>query len=219
MDRFKIITIIVLVLIGVNLLALNYTLFANNKTSQNTPTQSTPTPTQSDQTLTPTLTPIACDETCVKNIVKSATASITLATTRPVSQTTISKQTPTSAPTQSREFFIAIGSGQSAGYDWSDLPNAEKTINLHQFENIKSINFEATFSVPSSTGIGYVRLFNITDSQPVIGSDLSTTSGSATFLSSQALTLEGSKLYKLQTKQSERKEVVVTQSRIKITTN
>jgi hypothetical protein len=203
----------------INLCIINYLLFKQVNTPQQPSTQTpSPTPIQSPH---PTTTLIPCDESCVKNIVKEATAAITLT---PLKTPPPQKQIPTrtvqiTTPPQPREIYISLGSGQNAAGDWSDIPNTEKTISPSQYGNIKSIVFEATLSVPKSQGIAYVRLYNATDSQPISGSDLTATTATPTLLTSQHLTLEGTKLYKVQLKQSLQNDAVLTQSRIKITLN
>ncbi len=131
---------------------------------------------------------------------------------------TTAPSTAPSAPS-TRELFVSFGKGQSSGIDWSDITGAETSINASQFGSIKSIYFEVTLSIPSTQGIAYARLYNASDAKPVEGSDVSTTNSGATFLISQPIALEGTKLYKVQTKSTENKDVIISQSRIRVVLN
>ncbi len=214
---FKPLVTIIMVAFFINLAAVNYVLYKNvSQEKQKTSITATAIPSAS---IVASMVP-SCDEKCVRKIVSEATASIALPSPR-----TTFKPTKTTAPStapsapSTRELFVSFGKGQSSGIDWSDITGAETSINASQFGSIKSIYFEVTLSIPSTQGIAYARLYNASDAKPVEGSDVSTTNSGATFLISQPIALEGTKLYKVQTKSTENKDVIISQSRIRVVLN
>lgn len=202
-------------LVIINLLYLDYYLYSQTKSTVSSVASPMATAQPIEQSA-------SCDEDCVRAIVKEATGSIALATAAPTPRAatqSLPKQIATAAPVTSREFFVSIGSGQTAAGDWSDVTNLQTNFSVGQYSNIKSIYFEAKISVPSSTGIGYARLFNVSDNIVVANSDINSANSSPQLITSLPLQLEGSKLYKVQMKSSQQKDVVIADARIKIVTN
>ncbi len=214
---FKPFVSILMIAFFINLAAVNYVLYKNalvDKQKVSVVVSASPMATISANTLS------SCDEKCVRKIVSEATASITLSlppsTLKPI-KTLVPSMSAMAQPT--RELFVSFGKGQSSGIDWSDITGAEASINTAQFGSIKSIYFEVTLSIPSTEGIAYARLYNASDAKPVEGSDVSTTNSGATFLISQPIALAGTRVYKVQTKSTANRDVILSQSRIRVVLN
>lgn len=213
---FKIIISIVLACIAINLGFVNYLLYIQNT--------ELPEPAK-----TPSATvQVGCDQSC-KDTIKSEVAALakTIPTTLPVvsSTPTAQKSQPASRPTikptvvAPRIFTVNIGAGQTASADWTDLPNLQTTVNVDQTGKINSAVFEVTLSIPQTKGIAYVRLFDVMENKTVPGSELTTTNGSPTTLTSQPFTIDRTKTFKVQMKSSETENAVLDQSKIKLTLN
>ena len=207
---FKTFIVIVVIAFFINLVAVNFVLYKQLTQAAHSPVV---------VATTPSPTPIAnvCDRTCVLAIVKEATASIKIPTPAPTIRI-LKTVAPTSIATP-RELFLSIGSGMTAAGDWNDVSGLEVTVNSALYGSIKNAYFEATLSIPSTEGIAYARLYNVTDGVFLANSDVSTTNSSPTFLISQPIALEGTKVYKVQMKSTQIKNAVLSQSRIRIVQN
>lgn len=114
------------------------------------------------------------------------------------------------------EFFVPLGTGISASDDWENIVGASAYVDTDRYKNIKSIIFEASIRVPSSSQIVYVRLYNSTDKHPVWFSDMSTTEPFKLLFSRQIILDSGNKLYQVQIKTQLKGQVILDQSRIHI---
>src|SRR3989344_8208245 len=154
-----------------------------------------------------------CPVSCLDKI-SEATASIKLQ--EPV--VTIVQQVK--SVSEVKEFFVPIGTGANSTEDWEDIPGLLVTIDSNQYGKIKSVVFEATVRVPTLDQWAKVRLYNVTDRQPVWSSEVSFTIGSQpTLLISSPFTLSsGVKSYQVQMKTQIRRPASLDQSRIHITT-
>ena len=112
-----------------------------------------------------------CPVSCLDKI-SEATASIKLQ--EPV--VTIVQQVK--SVSEVKEFFVPIGTGTNSTEDWEDIPGLLVTIDSNQYGKIKSVVFEATVRVPTLDQWAKVRLYNVTDRQPVWSSEVSFTIGS-----------------------------------------
>lgn len=119
-----------------------------------------------------------------------------------------------------KEFFISFGSGSNSSSDWQDVEALQAYIDSVNYENLKSVVFEASVHVPTGNQTASVRLFNATDKHPVWFSEvLFNGGGSPQFLISKPITLdEGNKLYKVQMKTELQFQAILDQARIHIIT-
>ena len=156
-----------------------------------------------------------CPTACLSEIYE-ATASAKKALPTPVP----GKSTAVSNISQTKEFFVSLGSGSNATSDWEDVAGLKAYIDSTKYSSIKTVVLEASVRIPTGNGIAYVRLFNETDKHPVWFSDVSLEGGEAKLLISSPITLDtGSKLYKVQMKTSLKAPAILDQARIHITTN
>lgn len=158
-----------------------------------------------------------CPQSCVTQIYE-ATASY-----KPISQptsTTTSKSGPVST-SKVKEFFVPFGSGSSSAGDWQDVLALQSYIDSANYEDIKSVVFEASVHVPTGNQTAGVRLFNVTDKHPVWSSEvLFNGGGTPQFLISKPITLDqGNKLYQVQMKTQLQFQAILDQARIHIITN
>ncbi len=138
----------------------------------------------------------------------------------PASTSTATSQSnsPTIAVQNSiRDYFIPLGSGTNQTSDWADVPGAQATVDLTQYQNIKEVRFEASVSVPTANESVSVRIFNQTDRHPAWNSEVTMLGGSSAYLTSSSITYDtGSKLYQVQMKTQLQAPANLTQGRIHI---
>ncbi len=130
-----------------------------------------------------------------------------------------SAKTLTVIQTGQKEIFIPVGSGSIKKRDWTDIPGLEVTIDTSKYPGIDSIVFEATIWPEGGNGSAYARINNISDSNPLIESQISNTSINGQLKTSGNIPLPtGSKKYGVQAKTDiENFPAHVENARIKIT--
>jgi hypothetical protein len=156
-----------------------------------------------------------CPQSCVSQI-QEATASYKFSTP----SSTVASEEITSASKGVKEFFIPFGSGSNSSSDWQDVEALQAYVDSANYEDLKSVVFEASVHVSTGNQTASVRLFNATDKHPVWFSEvLFNGGGSPQFLISKPITLdEGNKLYKVQMKTELKFIAVLDQARIHIIT-
>lgn len=103
--------------------------------------------------------------------------------------------------TAQKEIFIPIGSGSIKKKDWGDIPGLEVTIDTTKYSDIESIVFEATIWPEGGNGRAYARLKNISDSNPLIESQISSASTTGELKTSGNIPFPGgSRKYGVQSK-------------------
>ncbi len=118
-----------------------------------------------------------------------------------------------------KEFFVSFGSGSTTAREWLEMIGLETYIDSSQYGSIKEVVFEASLNIPNGNQRGYARLFNVTDGHMVWNSEVSLEGGTPGLVISSPLTLSpGKKLYRVQMKTTVGDVAILTQSRIKITT-
>jgi cytoskeletal protein RodZ len=103
----------------------------------------------------------------------------------------VSSQT-TSTPSESYIYFGVNGSTQSTG--WSDLPGSDVKFNSTNYPGAKSFYFQASLQSDAPDRTTYARIYDLTHSTGVSGSDISFTGLTATFVQSSALNLSNGDL-------------------------
>ncbi len=203
--------ILVLVLIGFNLLALDLKILGANKpTGQSNPQA------VADPNVCPNCEERLNDlEAKFNQFAKTQNISPTPSPT-PLPLNYYSLQT-TPAPKPS-EYYIPFGSGSGNYTDWTDVPGLQAYIDNTAYGKIKSVVFEASLHIPTGNEIASVRLVNDTDGRVIANSELDFNGNTdSVFLSSQPLNLDyGQKLYKVQMKTQLAYPAVLDQSRIHI---
>jgi len=139
----------------------------------------------------------------------------------PIQPSTAVSKDVASTPKGVKEFFISFGSGSNSSSDWQDVLALQSYIDSANYEDIKSITFEASVHVPTGNQTASVRLFNVTDKHPVWSSEvLFNGGGTPQFLVSKPITLDkGNRLYQVQMKTQLQFQAILDQARIHIITN
>jgi hypothetical protein len=121
--------------------------------------------------------------------------------------------------TNAKEFFIPFGSGAVSWDDWTDVSGVEAYVDTSLYGTIKTVNFEATVSVPTGNQLVSVRLFNSTDKHPVWNSDVTMSGSGPVNLTSKPIILDpGNKKYVVQMRNQLRFTANLLQARLRITT-
>lgn len=161
-----------------------------------------------------------CPNSCLNQIYQATAAS------KISSQNITPTKNPTPIPTaiaaisQTKEFYIPLGSGTNSSDDWQDVAGIKASIDSANYSSIKSVIFEASVHIPTGNQVAFVRLFNETDKHPVWFSDVSLEGGTPQLLLSKPITLDsGNKIYKVQMKTSLKYQAILDQARVHIITN
>lgn len=117
-----------------------------------------------------------------------------------------------------KKVYIPLGSGTANTLNVWENTGAQTYINLADYPNIKSINWEASFKIPSANGKVQARLINANDNVEIWGSELESGGSTFQFVSSSPITLwQGSKLYRAQLRSTMGAEANMVGARIVIT--
>lgn len=118
---------------------------------------------------------------------------------------------------QARESLITLGTGTSASTEYENVPTTQVYIDPSKYGTIKSVKFEVSIAVPTANQYVYVRLYNITDKNPVWNSEMYMSGGPSAFLESGSITLaSGNKLYVVQVKSQLKHQTNLNQARLRI---
>jgi len=152
-----------------------------------------------------------CPSSCLEAIAEATSTGLTSATPTPKLST---------PETTTKEFFISLGGGSTRAGDWEDMFGIEAYIDSSKYSHIKEVLFEAGMSIPNGNQKAHARLYNVTDGHMVWNSEVWLEGGTPQLLISGPITLSpGKKLYRVQMKTQIRDLAVLSQARIKITTN
>jgi len=163
----------------------------------------------------------ACPQACISEIYQATSSSQIQEST-----TTTTTLTPTSTPEQTqaiatpKEFFVPFGSGSSTAADWENIPGVVATINTNNYPELKTVTFEATVRIPTGNQTAYIRLYNATDKQAFLDSEMSWEGGTTQLLISRSLAFpSGNKTYQVQMKTQLKFQAIFDQARLHIITN
>jgi len=116
-----------------------------------------------------------------------------------LSQTTL--KTTTVVQTAQKEIFVPIGSGSTKSGTFTDLSGLEVTIDTTKYSEIESVVFEASIWTEGGNGRAWAKLKNVSDNNPFIESQISSSSGSGEVKTSGKIPiLAGAKKYGVQAK-------------------
>lgn len=190
-----------------NLAFLDFTIFFHRQRSFPSQSTVTPTPTGSFEKNE------SCPTDCLEVINEATKAALAQISPYPALAPVVVSGDKTN------EFFVSLGGGSTRAREWEDLSGLEAYIDSSKYGKIKETVFEAGVSIPNGNQKAYVRLFNVTDKHPVWFSEVWLEGGTPQLLVSEPITLDrGKKLYRVQMKTSLRHLAVLTQARVKITT-
>ncbi len=134
-------------------------------------------------------------------------------------KTVVEKETQTIVQTAQREIFIPIGSSSTTSRNYVDLSGLEVTIDTSKYSTIESVVFEASIWVEGGNGRAYAQLKNITDNNPLIESEITSTSNKGEVKTSGKIPIPaGAKKYGVRAKTDiENFAAHVENARLKIT--
>ncbi|MDD4937618.1 MAG: hypothetical protein PHX34_01150 [Candidatus Shapirobacteria bacterium] len=129
----------------------------------------------------------------------------------------IVSKTTLASKTKSTQYIPIPGSGSTLENKWIDLMGTEFYISTDDYPNLTGAYFEANMKLLNGNGTAYLRLFDITAGIEVWGSEISTNSQSFTSISSDKLTIRsGTHLYRVQAKSLTADTTVFNSGRIKV---
>lgn len=136
------------------------------------------------------------------------------------SLTPITTSQETTKKSETKDYYINIGSGSSQSLDWTDVSGALTTADINGYDNIKEVHFEAFINVPTANGKVSVRLFNKTDNYAVWNSEVTRdgTRDTYQFISPSLIYDRGPRLYQVQIKSELNVLVNLVSSRVRIIT-
>lgn len=119
---------------------------------------------------------------------------------------------------QAKVIYIPLGgSGSTASTSWADVGNAEVYFNIDDYQNVDRIYFEGFIKVKNGNGKAFARLYDVTHSIGVQGSDIETINENFTMVESGTLSFwRGKNLYRVQVKSLNGYDAYIDSGRIKI---
>lgn len=142
--------------------------------------------------------------------------SVTLTPTKSV--TTVGTGAPRTK-VKSVSYLPIPGSGSTLENDWVKISGTDFYMSKADYQGLTGVYFEANVKLINGNGKAYVRLFDITHSVGVQGSELSTSSQTSVFISTNAISLwEGYNHYAIQVKSLTADTTVFESGRLKIMT-
>ena len=163
--------------------------------------------------------PEACETTCQQLIdEKISQAVATLSGKETTKETKTVEKTTTQKASQPQVLYIPLGGGETTiNRDWADVGNAEVYLDLNDYPNLDKAYFEGFIKVKHGNGKAFARLYDVTHSIGVQGSDIETASENFTLVESGSLNFwQGKNLYRVQVKSLNGYEAYIDSGRIKI---
>lgn len=161
-----------------------------------------------------------CPAACREEIGQLQGAIATLSTeTKTVEKPTVEKPTPAQIAPFAKTIYIPLGgNGSSANMNWTDIPGAQVYLNLSDYIGVNQVIWEAALRVKNGNGQAIARLFDVTHSVGVPGSEIYVGTETATTVASSSLVIwSGNNLYRVQLKSLTGYEATLDSARIKIT--
>lgn len=219
------IIITLILLLSINLLALNLKVFGPSS-------QPSPTTQKAAEILQPTAMfktnttgdALQCPSSCISLIQNIMT---TLPTPQQIGKSleraqeqpaiTIPTATTYTQTLPIREYYIPLGTGNTTQSAWEDLTSTETQIDPSSYGNIKEAVFIVTLRNPTKNGQVEAQLYNVTDNHPVWGSHVVMNNTLTQTITSQPITLASSnKLYRVQLKSTLSYQAFLDTAKIRI---
>lgn len=157
-----------------------------------------------------------CGEDCksqINDIVSKAISSVSGTTKTPVQ-----KEPATETPSKKTAYIPLSGPITTTSTDWVDAAGTDVYIDLaNDYGKNTYVSWEGFLSIANGNGQAFTRLYDATHGIAVNGSEISTTFGTSTQVSSGALSFwAGRNLYRVQLKSLNSFVATFTSGRIKI---
>jgi len=160
-----------------------------------------------------------CGATCQQLIdEKIAQAIATLSGKETTKEGKTTEKTTTQETAQPQVLYIPLGGGGSTiSRDWADIGNAEVYLDINDYPNLEKAYFEGFIKVKHGNGKVFARLYDVTHSIGVQGSDIDSTSENFTLVESGTLNFwQGKNLYRVQVKSLNGYDAYIDSGRIKL---
>jgi hypothetical protein len=211
----KIILVINLLLLNVVVSYLVLTSFAESKLEDGMPNF------QKSLTVRPEtkLQESGCKDECKAYIDKTISQSLSrinasITPTPMVTPTLISQK-----KTKKVSYIPIPGSGETTQTGWTAISGTDFYVSKADFPGLSAVFFEVNIKLVNGNGSAFVRLYDISHSIAVVGSELSTSSQTSTFVSVGPLSLwEGYNHYRVQAKSLTADTTVFESGRLKVVT-
>lgn len=158
----------------------------------------------------PATTIETCDRDCVEQVVDAKLAALPTA----AKTTTVAKPKVTSAPKTS---FVNLASGTAAGTSWTGISGTELWLDTSLYAASVVGTWEGQLKIQDGNGLGYARLYDITNNRGVDGSEVQV-SGTDTisFYSGNLALWRGQNQYRIEVRSTTGYPVTVSSARIKL---
>ena len=216
---------IIVFVLGLNVIVLDvvlaYMVFSGNSLLDITPKQIIPTVVDTQNSSGETK-PVEdyCGESCRNYMderlkVATATADVVKPTPITSSKTTTTTQTKT----KSTSYLPISGSGSVNSTSWTDIAGTEFYLAKVDYPGLIGAYLEVNLKLQNGNGMAYIRLYDVSHLRAVDGSDVSTSSQTATVVTSGAISLwEGNNLYRIQARSLTADTTVYGSGRVKLIT-
>jgi hypothetical protein len=160
-------------------------------------------------------TSLICDDECKKVIQEEVQKIIIPASTVITPTPSLAKK----SVARNAFYYPIPGSGSTTNTQWTDVAGSEFYLNISDFSGFKEAYLEVNMKLFNGNGAAYARLYDITNSRAVDGSEVTTTSQTSTAVTSGKISIwRGNNKYRLQVKSLTSDTTVIESARMKIIT-
>jgi len=216
-----ILMIVLAILVFGNLVFLDIRYLTQPQKSLPTATELVPQTTSTDLSSLPdsSVSSEVCGSNCQQLIdEKISQAMATLSGKETAKETQTTEKTTTQKTSQPQVIYIPLGGGgATTSRDWVDVGSAEVYLDVNDYPNLDKAYFEGFIKVKYGNGKAFARLYDVTHSIGVQGSDIDSASENFTLVESGSLNFwQGKNLYRVQIKSLNGYEASIDSGRIKI---
>lgn len=155
-----------------------------------------------------------CDDEC-KKVIQEEVQKIIITSTVITPTPSLAKK----SVARNAFYYPIPGSGSTTNTQWTDVAGSEFYLNISDFSGFKEAYLEVNMKLFNGNGAAYARLYDITNSRAVDGSEVTTTSQTSTAVTSGKISIwRGNNKYKLQVKSLTSDTTVIESARMKIIT-
>jgi len=167
---------------------------------------------------TTSATPDSCGAICQQTIEEKISQAMATVSGKEAIKETKVVEKASKETSQAKVIYIPLGgSGSTASTSWADVGNAEVYFNIDDYQNVDRIYFEGFIRVKNGNGKAFARLYDVTHSIGVQGSDIETNNENFTMVESGTLSFwRGKNLYRIQVKSLNGYDAYIDSGRIKI---
>ncbi len=160
----------------------------------------------------------SCGTVCQQTIEEKISQAMATVSGKETIKETKAVEKASKETSQAKVIYIPLGgSGSTASTSWADVGNAEVYFNIDDYQNVDRIYFEGYIRVKNGNGKAFARLYDVTHSIGVQGSDIETINENFTMVESGTLSFwRGKNLYRIQVKSLNGYDAYIDSGRIKI---